>query len=92
MLDRIGMARFWAKVDKSGGLDSCWIWQGGMHNFGYLQFKWQGKTYGVMKLAYQSLYGAVSMRYKAPVCTKGNLRCCNPSHLVLTERKSCVAS
>lgn len=91
MPDRNGMARFWAKVDKSQGLNGCWIWQGGTHNFGYLQFRWEGKTYGVMKLAYQSLYGATAGRF-TPVCCMGNHKCCNPVHLVLGERKSCVAS
>ena len=27
--------RFWAKVDRSGGADACWLWQGKSQNGGY---------------------------------------------------------
>jgi hypothetical protein len=34
-------AQFWAKVDRSGGPDSCWIWSARLHRGGYGEFRMQ---------------------------------------------------
>lgn len=31
-------ARFWSKVDKSGGPDGCWLWKAGLDKHGYGRF------------------------------------------------------
>lgn len=91
MLDEHGMSRFWQKVDKSAGMIGCWIWLGHLKVGTYYQFKWNAKTYGVKKLAYESKYGKPAKRYKV-ACYQGNDHCCNPLHLILLDRKECVAS
>ena len=36
-------ARFWEKVDRSGGPDVCWPWTEGLDTYGYGQFFYEGK-------------------------------------------------
>ena len=37
--------RFWSKVDRSGGPESCWLWVAGKSH-GYGAFFFEGKLHG----------------------------------------------
>ena len=38
------MRRFWNKVQKLPGVDSCWLWTASKDRHGYGQFKLNGKV------------------------------------------------
>lgn len=75
--------RFWAKVDKSAGAESCWPWKGAVHRDGY------GRAHDrdgakKMKIAHRLCYeyakGAIPDGLD--VCHScDNPICCNPAHL-----------
>lgn len=82
-------ARFWAKVDKSGGEDACWPYTGYVTPEGY---GWaytglprgQQQTHGAHRQAWINTYGAIPQEQL--VCHHcDNPRCCNPEHLFLGE-------
>src|SRR5687767_7716007 len=39
------LERFWAKIDKSNGAESCWIWLAGVDSSGYGTFSDGDKTF-----------------------------------------------
>ena len=73
--------RFWAKVDKSGGDDSCWHWTAGKDSDGYGKFSCDGKTRKAHRIAWLITNGEIPdgllVRHKC----RG--RCVNPLHLEL---------
>lgn len=78
-------ARFWARVDRSGGPDACWyptIQRYGRirHSFTPATINTQSGSYMSHKLAYILAYGELPsdmiIRHR---CGNGN--CCNPTHL-----------
>lgn len=80
-LDDKAIARFWSKVDRSGGPDACWLWTGMRTPEGYGVFRLAGRNYGAHRVALAidgrdpgSLLGCHSC--DAPPC-------CNPAHLWL---------
>jgi hypothetical protein len=71
--------RFWSKVDRSGGPDSCWMWAGRCHPYG--SFQWGGRR-GTFQRAHRV---AFFLTYEVwPVHTHHrcqNKWCANPTHL-----------
>ena len=76
-------SRFWQKVDKSGGDNSCWEWKGSKHPKGYGCFNARrGMTKIAHRIAYILTHGEIPSGKM--VCHKcDNPSCCNPSHLFL---------
>src|SRR6266542_5251028 len=82
MIDDGPAARFWARVDRSGGPNACWPWTGGriIKGSGYGQFILHGKHTTAHRAAFELTYGAVLPGMQ--VChTCDNPPCCNPKHL-----------
>lgn len=75
------IARFWAKVDKSGGPDACWPWTA-THRRGYGSFRvCVGKTARAHRIAWEVTNGAIGDRNVCHKCDRPI--CCNPAHLFL---------
>jgi hypothetical protein len=74
------VARFWAKVDKSGGPDACWIWQGSRTKAGYGHFRHDGKLVYTHRFVEELTRGPLSPKMHS--CHRcDNPPCCNPAHL-----------
>lgn len=76
--------RFWAKVDRSGGPDACWLWLASKQAGGYGQFAHDGRHYMAHRFAYELAVGPIPDgmeldHVKARGCT--STACCNPAHL-----------
>lgn len=73
--------RFWLKVDRSGGPDSCWEWQGFQHN-GYGWLTSNKRCYRAHRLTWELTNGPIpegmSVLHRCD-----NPPCCNPAHLFL---------
>ena len=79
-------ARFWAKVDRSGGPDACWLWQGARSTNGYGQFcigQYPGGG-NIMRHAHRVAYALVHGPIgpgKSILHKCDNQLCVNPAHL-----------
>ena len=72
---------FWAKVDRSGGPDACWIWKAGKCSGGYGSFCIKRRPYGAHRVSFVLSGGTFE---KGPIVLHGpcNRRdCVNPRHL-----------
>jgi len=78
-------ARFWEKVDKSGGPDACWLWTGDISTSGYGRFGiWdavanKGHMEYAHRVAYELTYGLIHNGFL--ICHHCDVKlCCNPTH------------
>ena len=75
--------RLLARMDRSGGPDSCWPFVApGASRSGHLQLSWKDRMLPVHRLAYQTWCGPIPdglvVRHRCD-----NPPCCNPAHLEL---------
>jgi len=90
---RIGWreARFWSKVDKSGGPDACWPWTGFINKvtgYGQVSFRLlRSNPMGAHQVAYFLTHGALNPRLVV-MHTCDNKVCCNPRHLCEDTHKA----
>lgn len=76
------IARFWARVDRSGGTDACWPWLAYRNVQGYGLLTFKGRDHLAHRVAYALAHGTVPA--KMLVCHRCDVtRCVNPSHLFL---------
>lgn len=76
--------RFWSKVDRSGGPDACWEWQGRRTDFGHGLFDYAGgeKNTGAHRVVWIITNGDVPDGLGV-LHSCDNPHCCNPVHLFL---------
>lgn len=86
------VARFWSKVDRSGGPDACWPWTAGLFDKGYGAFAVDRMNRSAHRVAYILTVGFVPeglqldhLCHSPEWCTAAALclhrRCVNPRHL-----------
>jgi hypothetical protein len=81
------VARFWAKIDRSGGPDACWRWLGTFDQNGYGLVGWRKDgtrhTTTAHRVALFLTNGHVDEERKVLHCCPGgsNRWCINPAHL-----------
>lgn len=72
--------KFWARVDRSGGADSCHPWTAASDDFGYGRVGRDGKVLSTHRVAWELTNGAISPGvYILHSCD--NPPCCNVVHL-----------
>lgn len=78
--------RFWRKVDRSGGAESCWPWVGARDPNGYGIFDVFNDKDGKKRtqahiVGYQIMIGPIPERHVIDHFRCANKPCCNPAHL-----------
>lgn len=73
-------ARFWSKVDMSGGTDVCWRWMGAMLKTGYGGVKIGGVSQRAHRVAFELAGNEIPVGMMV-LHSCDNPLCCNPAHL-----------
>jgi hypothetical protein len=79
--------RFWARVDRSGGPDGCWPWQGAVSSNGYGNYTFKGggergcKT--AQRVAWMLTYGTIPEEMTVDHIDCETKLCMNPQHFQL---------
>lgn len=71
--------RFWAKVDKSGGPDACWLWTAGRSDWGYGHFRVGSKNLQAHRFAWELTRGPIPAGLLV-LHRCDNPPCCNSAH------------
>lgn len=72
--------RFWSKVDRSGGPESCWEWQAARNWRGYGRFAVKRVEIGAHRVAYMMDVGPIPDGLHLDHLCR-NTSCVNPAHL-----------
>ena len=72
--------RFWPKVDRSAGQDSCWLWTAAKEPAGYGHFKKDGRPHPAHRVAYEMVVGPIPDGLDLDHLCR-NPSCVNPAHL-----------
>lgn len=75
--------RFWSKVDRSGGTNTCWIYLGAKNRGGYGSFWYLGMMQIASRVAFHFSYGLELPSTLQVLHHCDNPPCCNPIHLFL---------
>jgi hypothetical protein len=84
-MERLRIDRFWEKIDKAGGPDSCWEWQGyriPLKGRPYGRLTWKGEPCYAHRVAWELANDHPPLvRPEIVRHSCDNAPCCNPSHL-----------
>ncbi len=82
------------RLDRSGGPDACWPFQGARNGDGYGQFTVRGRQYQAQRVAFVAWHGwriDVLGRWDIILHDCDNPPCCNPRHLTFGTTADNVA-
>ncbi len=86
-MDDETIARFWSRVDRSGGSKACWPWRGSSGG-DYGQFLApDGSAHKAHRLAYELTHGSTIMPGLLACHHCDNPPCCNPAHIFIGTRQ-----
>jgi hypothetical protein len=80
-IDDTRAARFWARVDRSGGPYACWPWTKARNRDGYGHLRIYDKDWLAHRLAWFLTHGDLAPGLDVCHVVCDNPPCCNPAHL-----------
>ncbi len=79
--------RLWARVDKQGDTDTCWLWKGSLKR-GYGNIRNGAKIVATHRVAYEQRHGPIPTGMQIDHLCRVR-RCVNPAHLeVVTAQEN----